>query len=69
MMCNLDLTGFPVGTDHQNLFKCFQVLRELPQILNQFYMIGIAQQGQGASPMRYENELSHLLSQGDGWSL
>ena len=44
-MCNLDHTGLPVGTDHQNLFGCFQVVRELPQMLNQLYMIGIAQQG------------------------
>ena len=44
-MRNLDHTCFPVGTDHQNLFGSFPVLKELPQMLNQLYMIGIAQQG------------------------
>jgi hypothetical protein len=44
-MCNLDHTSLPVGTDHQNLFRRFQVLRELPKMLNQLNMIGIAQQG------------------------
>ena len=44
-MRNLDRTGLPVGTDHQNLFRCFPVLRELSQMLNQLYMIEIAQQG------------------------
>jgi hypothetical protein len=44
-MGNLDHTSFPVGTDHQNLFGYFQVLREPPKMLNQLKMIGIAQQG------------------------
>ena len=65
-MGNLDHTSLPVGTDHQNLFGCFQVLRKLPKMLNQLKMIEIAQQGQGTSSMREENDLSHIQSRRDG---
>ena len=61
-MRNPDHTGLPVGADHQNLFRCFQVLRELPQLLNQLNMIRIGPARLRASPMKEENNPSHLQS-------